>query len=261
MPKDSSLGSDWRQARHSVILGARFRARQANEPALAQFADAAALVRFMREPGSRVEKDAVLRALLAWARVEPLGARIVLEAIRPGLLNLSARLLRNAREKEELRSIVLLSAWEVIRRYPLERRPSRVAANLLLDTLKATLIELGRESEWSAIRSFATVEGEASSAPEEIDRDVDGLLKRAVTAGALSSEEAEVVLSSRFDGIDLAELARAAGISYNAMKMRRQRAERRLIVFLGYRPVPRGAQNRPSSLARVAGAGPLGPVG
>jgi DNA-directed RNA polymerase specialized sigma24 family protein len=152
----------------------------------------------------------------------------------------------SAREKEELRSIVLLSAWEVIRRYPLERRPRRVAANLLLDTLKATLIELGRESEWSAIRSFATIEGEASSAPEEIDRDVDGLLERAVAAGALTSEEAEAILSSRFDGTDLAELARGAGISYNAMKMRRQRAERRLIVFLGYRPVPRGQQNRPA---------------
>jgi DNA-directed RNA polymerase specialized sigma24 family protein len=261
MPIDNPLQSDWQQARHSVTLGVSFRARQVREPALARFPDVGALVRFMREPGSRGGKDAVLRALLSWARDEPLGARVVLETIRPGLLNLSARLLRTAREKEELRAIVLLSAWEVIRRYPLERRPSRVAANLLLDTLKATLVELGRESEWSAIRSFATVEREASSASEEIDRDVDGLLDRAVTAGALSHEEAEVILSSRFDGIDLVELARAAGVSYNAMKMRRQRAERRLIVFLGYRPVPRGQQNRPSSLARVAGAGPLGPVG
>ena len=84
MPMDSSLRSDWQQARHSVILGARFRAQQANEPALAQFADAGALVRFMRGPGSRVEKDAVLRALLAWARTEPLGARIVLEASSTG---------------------------------------------------------------------------------------------------------------------------------------------------------------------------------
>jgi DNA-directed RNA polymerase specialized sigma24 family protein len=261
MPMDSSLQSDWRQVRHSVILGAGFRARQVTEPALARFPDAGALVRFMREPASRVEKDAVLGALLSWARDEPLGARVVLETIRPGLLNLSARLMRNAREKEELRSIVLLAAWEVIRRYPLEHRPRRVAANLLLDTLKATLVELGRQSEWSAMRSFATVEAEASSVPEEIDRDVDGLLERAVAAGALSPEEAEVILSSRFDGIDLAELARAAGVSYNAMKVRRQRAERRLIVFLGYRPVPRGQQNRPSSLARVAGAGPLDPVG
>ncbi|HXM87491.1 MAG TPA: sigma-70 family RNA polymerase sigma factor [Solirubrobacteraceae bacterium] len=261
MSTDSSLRSDWQQARHSVILGARFRARQANEPELKRFADAGALVRFMRAPRSRVEKDAVLRALLSWARDEPLGARVVLETIRPGLLNLSGRLSRNAREKEELRSIVLLCAWEVIRRYPLGRRPRRVAANLLLDTLKAALAELGRESEWSAMRSFAVAESEALSEPEEIDRDVDGLLERAAEAGALSPEEAELILSSRFDGVDLAELARAAGISYNAMKVRRQRAERRLIVFLGYRPVPRGQQNRPSSLARVSGAGPLGPVG
>ena len=156
---------------------------------------------------------------------------------------------------------MLLAVWEGIRCYPLARRRRRVAANLLLDTMHRTLVELGRESAWLSVRSVASVERQSGRAPEEIDADVDALLDGAVGAGAVSAEEAELILASRIDGRELADLARTAGVSYNTMKLRRQRAERRLLVFLGYRPVPRGQQNRPFSLARVAGAGPQGPVG
>jgi DNA-directed RNA polymerase specialized sigma24 family protein len=208
----------------------------------------------MRAPGARAEKDAVLCALLRWARLEPIGARVVLEAIRPGLLNLSARIMRDAREREELWSAMFAAVWEGIRRYPVERRPRRVAANLLLDTLHLTLDQLGRESAWRNV-ALGSLDSDRRPAPEKFDGDVDGLLGDAVRACAISPDEAEVILSSRIDGVDLADLARSAGVSYNTMKLRRQRAERRLLLFLGFRPVPRGQQNRPSSLARVAGVG------
>jgi DNA-directed RNA polymerase specialized sigma24 family protein len=253
---DDSLESDWQQVAHSALFTDRFRVWRVKEPALTPFVDATALVRFMRRPGPRAAKDAALCALLTWAKDESIGARVVLEAIRPGLLNLSARIMRDAREREELRSTMYLAVWEGIRSYPLARRPRRVAANLLLDTMHRTLVELGRESAWLASRSFASGEGQPSTPPEEVDADVDSLLAAAVRSGAVSADEAEAILASRIDGIGLADLARCAGVSYNAMKMRRQRAERRLLVFLGYRPVPRGRQNRPSSLARVAGDGP-----
>ena len=256
------LDSDWQQVLRSRPQRARFSAWQLKEPALAQFADAGALVRFMRRPGSRAQKDAVLGALLTWARTEPIGARVVLEAIRPGLVNLGARILRDAREDEELWSTVFLAAWEGIRDYPLGQRPRRIAANLLLDTLRRTLVSLGRESEWRATCSFQGLARHDADVPEEdAGHDLDALLDEAVQAGAVTDEEAETVLSSRFDGVELSELARAAGLSYNAMKLRRQRAEKRLLVFLGYRPVPRGRQKRPSSFARVAGIGSQGPVG
>jgi DNA-directed RNA polymerase specialized sigma24 family protein len=260
-PSHDALQSDWQQVLHSPLLGARFRAWRVREPALARFIDAAALMRFMRGPGSRVEKDAVLCALLEWAKDESIGARVVLETIRPGLLNLSARIMRDTRERDELRATILLTVWEGIRRYPLARRPRRVAANLLLDALHRTLVELGRESAWLAARSFAGVESQDSGAPKEIDADVDALLDGAVRAGAVSTDEAEVILSTRIDGVELTDLARSTGVSYNTMKMRRQRAERRLLLFLGHRPVPRGRQRRPSLLARVAGAGPQDLVG
>ncbi len=280
-PVDNLL-SDWRQELTSPLLRARFRVWRDAEPALARFLDAAAVVRFLRGPGARAEKDAVLCALLAWARREPIGARVVLEAIRPGLLNLAVRLTRDAREPEATATTIFAAVWEGIRRYPLERRPRRVAANLLLDTLKVTLRELGRESAWRAawldlgyfdLDSSEEVEGsecgpapgEVAAAPElvaeDVDTlldsaDVDALLDGAVRACAITREEAEVILSSRFDGVELADLARSAGVSYNTMKVRRHRAERRLLLFIGYRPVTRGHQNWPSSFARVAGVGP-----
>ena len=262
MPRLSAnaLEGDWRRVICSESLSARFRQWQEREPALARFADVAALIRFMRARGSHAQKDAVLCALLVWAKHEPIGARVVLEAVRPGLLNLSARIARSARERDEVWAMMLLAIWEGIRCYPLARRPRRVAANLLLDTMHRTLVELGRESAWRAAWSFSGQESD-SEAPQEIDRDLDGLLERARRAGAVSAEEGELILSSRIDGVELAELARSAGISYGAMKMRRQRAERRLLLFLGQPRVPNRHRSSPSSLARVAGVGPQGPVG
>jgi hypothetical protein len=251
-----ALKSDWQYGLRSSQLNARFRVWQIKKPVLARFADPAAVVSFARGSASRADKDAVLGALLAWAKHEAIGAQMVLEIIRPGLLNLSSRIVRDAREREELCSMILLAVWEVIRNYPLARRPRRIAANLLLDTLHQTLAQVGAESAWRAAWSFTGVETRDGAAAQQADGDVDGLLDRAVRAGAVTAEEAELILRSRIDGVELAGLAHAAAVSYNAMKVRRQRAERRLLVFLGYRPVPRGRQNRPSSFARVAGDGP-----
>jgi DNA-directed RNA polymerase specialized sigma24 family protein len=257
MPVDN-LENDWSRELRSPAFRARFQAAKDAEPALSRFVDVAALVRFMRRPAERAEKDAVLCALLRWAKREPAGARVVLEAIRPGLLNMAGRLLSDARDAEELWATLLAAIWEGIRDYPLPRRTRRVAANLLLDTLHRALAVLGRESEW---RSMWVGFDHKTPAPEEVASDIEKLLDGAVRAGAISADEAEVICASRIDGVPLADLALAVGASYNTMKLRRQRAERRLLMFLGYRPVPRGQQNRPSSLARVTGAGSHGPVG
>lgn len=253
----NTLASDWNREQASPAFRARFtRARDA-EPMLSRFADAAALVRFMRRPAASAEKDAVLCALLVWAQREPAGARLVLETIRPGLLNMAGRLLSDSRDAEEVWAIILAAVWEGIRDYPLRRR-RRVAANLLLDTMHRTLVALGRESEW---RSMWVGYDSKTPAPEVVAGDVDELLDAAVRACAISADEAEVICASRIEGVPLADLAGLAGVSYNTMKLRRQRAERRLLMFLGYRPVPRGQQNRPLSLARVTGTGSHGPVG
>jgi DNA-directed RNA polymerase specialized sigma24 family protein len=254
----NTLANDWNRELRSPVFRARFRAAREAEPVLSRFVDAWALVRFMRRPAEPAEKDAVLCALLGWAKREPVGARVVLETIRPGLLNMACRLLSDTRDADELWAIIVAALWEGIRDYPLPRRRRRVAANLLLDAMHRTLVVLGRESEW---RSMWVGFDRKTPAPEAVEGDIDELLDGAVRACAISADEAEVICASRIDGVPLADLARSAGVSYNTMKLRRQRAERRLLMFLGYRPVPRGQQNRPLSLARVTGAGSHGPVG
>ncbi len=252
-----TLEADWQRELHRPLLHSRFRTRQAADPALSRFADLKALVRFMHKtPGAQAEKDRVLCALLVWAQQDPLGGRVALEAIRPGLLRLAGRLIGDAADHEELWAVLLDAAWERIRGYPVARRPRWVAANLLLDTLNQTVRTLHpryRRAQWVPCGlDIDPAYGDSSPAHRPADEgDVDGLLDRAVKAGALGREEAQIILRSRIDGVSVEELARAAGVSYNTMKLRRQRAERRLLVFFGHRPVPRGQQNRPFSSARV----------
>ncbi len=263
-PVDNLL-SDWRQELASPLLRARFDLWRGSEPALARFTDTAAVIRFLRGPGEPIEKDAVLLALLAWARREPVGGRVVLEAIQPGLLNLIVRLTRDARDPDTMAATIFASVWEGIRCYPLESRRRRVAANLLLDTLKRTLKVMGRESEWQARRVELNRAGGTAPTDEAEElrgaRNVVAVLVRAVEAGAITGEEATVILATRIDGCRLAEVAQSAGLSLNAMRVRRHRAERRLLLFLGYGRVMKRPQKRPLSVARVAGVGPQSPAG
>ncbi|MBS1868290.1 MAG: sigma-70 family RNA polymerase sigma factor [Actinobacteria bacterium] len=142
------------------------------------------------------------------------------------------------------------------RRHPsLERRPRRIAANLLLDTLRPTLraMRAARAGEPPTALESRELRPVWPTAAE--DGDLDALLAEAVAAGAITRKEAELVAVTRFDGVPLAHLAELGGQPYNRLKVRRQRAERRLLVWMGYRPVPRRPQNRHSSHVPVPGAG------
>jgi DNA-directed RNA polymerase specialized sigma24 family protein len=253
------LERDWQRESHGPLLRSRFRAWQDTEPALSRFEDPAALLRFLRGPGRNAEKDAALRALLVHARGEPIAGRVVLEAMQPGLKKLAGRILVDAREREELWSALMACAWERIRTYPVERRPRKIAANLLLDCLRGTLAALAGTRRAPALSAFSAL-GELE-APARCDGDVDALLAAARTAGAVSGEEAELILATRIDGVALSVLARSQEVSFDTLKHRRQRAERRLLFFLGHRPVPQRGANRPFSAARVAGVGPSGLAG
>ena len=94
----------------------------AREPALARFRSPDELIRFLLRPGPWAARDAVLAALLAQARVEPLAARVVLAALLPGLKRIAEEVILDARDREELWQLLLACAWERIRSYPLERR-------------------------------------------------------------------------------------------------------------------------------------------
>lgn len=245
------LDREW-QALASGALPARLRVWAREEPALAAFATPASLIRFLQSREAGRDKDAVLRALLAQSRVDPLAGRVVLQALGPGLKGVAKRIFLDADDVEQLWQLLLASAWEQIRTYPLERRPHRIAANLLLDSMRATLSELARERGRRAELPASPVVPHAAAATPAPD--VETVLARAVAAGAISAAEAELILRTRIDEQPLASVAREFGVSYNVLRVRLQRAERRLLLHLGISPVPRRRRKRPSLGARAIGA-------
>jgi DNA-directed RNA polymerase specialized sigma24 family protein len=230
---------------------------------LARFEHPDQLIAFLWErKASPVDKDRMLAALLRLSRSEPLAGRVVLQAMLPGLKALAAVFLKRdpagesepALEREELWQVLFVSMLERIKTYPLARRPERIAANLVLDTKHATLAEMQRaRSGYRELPRDEPLEPIAESAPYTAE-DVEAPLRRAVAARAISEADADLLLWVDVDGMPLREAAARLGISYNAAKIRRQRARRVLLMFLRpwtrnlyVRDDPKGASDRPSS--------------
>jgi DNA-directed RNA polymerase specialized sigma24 family protein len=250
-----ALGQEWQQlARGSLRV--RLRTWVLQEPALAPFAEPARLLTFLHGPAPWTEKDHLLLPLVRIARDEPLAARLVLQALLPGFKAIAGRVLHDRSERDDLWELLLAHAWTQIRRYPLERRPRRIAANLLLDTLNRTMRDLKLE------RSRRRHEVSKSSAVARQARDqrakVLPMLVAAVKAEAISSFEARLIFAVRIEQCPLAEIAAEERLAYNVLRVRLQRAERRLLLHLGCAAVPNRRAKGPSSHARVIDASRTG---
>ena len=253
------LERDWLRELAGPVLSEHMRQWRAQEPALRPFERPMSLLGYLGPATPARGKDVVLCALLRRAREDPLAARVVLQTLLPGLKRRFARILIDADEREELWSMLLERAWVRIRDYPVARLPWHIAGNLTLSAMRDVLRTLEKEGE----RASSTA-GEPSGAIPDRDQgvgDIDALLDAAAYAGAISVEEAELIARTRIDRVPLSQCARSAGVAYDALRVRRRRAERRLLLHLGVRDVRFGGSKRPVCSARVAGAGLSGSAG
>jgi hypothetical protein len=79
--------------------------------------------------------DHLLWRLVKIARTDDLAARIVLQRILPPVMAIIRRRYRVENQPiNDVATLVVSHAWEVIRTYPVERRPRKVASNLVRDT-------------------------------------------------------------------------------------------------------------------------------
>jgi hypothetical protein len=154
---------------------------------------------------------------------------------------------------------LLFHCWERICCYPLERRPTRIAANVVLDSLNQTTREFRRELRNRDRFGLELPEEHPAAAP--VDSDVVRLIAHAVASTAITAEEANLILRTRIDGIDLRALADASKVAYHTLKVRRLRAEKRLLLFLGHPGVTSRGSKALLSSARVIGAGLTGSAG
>jgi DNA-directed RNA polymerase specialized sigma24 family protein len=212
----------------------------AHETALARFETPDRLIAFLWNRRVRpAEKDAVLLALLRLARREELASQVVLRAMLPGLKALARRLLKRGPNGEEpvldreaVWELLFLEMLGRIKTYPLERRPGKVAANLLGDVKHAAYAKLDR-----ARTELEELPEEEPLKPDTILRprpgvDVEEPMRRAVAARAITATDAELLLLIGVDGLGLRESAERLGLPYNLARIRVQRARKRLLMFL-----------------------------
>jgi hypothetical protein len=165
--------------------------------------------------------DRRLATLVFRAGTDPEAARVVLQRLLPGLLAIARRRSQNDRRlTPEMYDELLANAWIVIRCYPIERRPSRVAANLLRDIEYQTFVRPAR------LRRVATtpIDEEIRSGHDERDEfrfdeapgsfaEVVALLRAAADAGM---EQDDLRLAA----------ALASGRSINHLAAQRSRTPR-----------------------------------
>ena len=184
---------------------------------------------------TKADADRAHAALAARAPADSTAARVLLQVLRPGLRNLGRRLALGG-SFDDVDHELLALAWERIRTYPIARRPSSIAANVLLDVRKAyvrgvvepqRLVPLGEvaEARWPTAPSAEHV---AIDGSDPSLRRAHARLVAAVGCGAITSLSATVVWRTRVQQDDDAEVAADLGIGVRTLQRRRQRAERQL---------------------------------
>lgn len=241
-------------ARRELALAfARWRA---NQPSLRRFQRPEELLVFLHGAAPD-QSDGPLLALLVLAADDRAAGRFVLQAILPALKAQARRLATRSTPREELWELLLFHAWEAICTYPVTRR-HRVAANLVLQVLHDTSRELKRSPQIAA-RTAARGPSFRHARVRPAQRAASGppprrLLHAAITAGVIRRRDAALILRTRLGDAELRRLAHSAGISYQALLKRRQRAEQAL---RRWPPLRANVRNhRPAVLTSTAHTGP-----
>ena len=86
------------------------------------------------------DNDEYLLLVVDLARTNPLAARIVLQRILPALSAVAGRHATNRHQRHAVLDDLVANAWPIIRKYPVQRRPRRIVANLVRDTSFETFV-------------------------------------------------------------------------------------------------------------------------
>lgn len=196
----------------------------AARPALRREPNLDALVCHINRRQDPARSDRTLAALIAIAAHDSLAARTALQAMLPGLKAVAATLQR-FEQLDEIAATLTATCWQRIRRYPIDRRPTKVALNLLYDTRHHTVRQL---------RPLLSAE----PLPDLSDRShLDGghpatdllvLLRDAVHGGVISADEATLIGATRMADLTFPALAKETGLAEATLRQRRLRAEHRL---------------------------------
>ena len=174
------------------------------------------------------DKDRLLRALVRLSQRscggEPRMAVIV--CLLPGIRS-AVRRYQDILGRSDAWGEMLVALWDQIGTFNLARRPSRVAANLLWDATNRLVRAVRRERAWLDHIEVGGAGEELAAADPFLchTEGLAGVLLDDSAGGVLAPTDALLISATRLAGIRLADAAVLLGISYEAAKKRRQRAE------------------------------------
>jgi hypothetical protein len=210
-------------------------ARMASWPSdLARYGDATRLLDAIgREGGlSMAASDHLLAVLIGVARTDTLAARIVLQRVIPGLVNAAVRRTSGRPdERQQMFDDLVATAWLVIRTFPIERRPAKIAVNVLRDAEYMTCVR--------PVRLRSSGELPVSGRPDDVHTGPCGLdgtgagrqpaaieLASVLRLGAESGvcrRDLAMLVAGSLEGHSAAEVARRFGVTVRTVRNRRVR--------------------------------------
>lgn len=233
-PLSRRLNADW----HRLLADRQVRRRLADQP-LAGHTDLASLLAATGHDRSvpMPLADAVLAEVIRVASTDDLAARVALQRVLPGLVSIAnRRAQRRPERRQEVFEELAASAWLVIRTYPLERRPAKIAVNVLRDAEYHLFVRPARLRSAAEVVTdlvehldarHAGIDGRPGLREAAAEVQVAELLDLAGEAG-LSDGDVALLREVYMEGRPLREVAERRGCTVRTVYNRREAATRRL---------------------------------
>ena len=238
------LDAEWRHLATSPTATAALARWGHLEPAIDGWADLDDLRTAVHDRTDLELGDRLLAALVRLAAVtghgDVLAARVVLQLLVPGAIRLGQSLTAMIGDPATSEAAVFAELTILIRTYPWQRRPRRIAANLLLDCRQRLIRYQNRSrAEISAGLALHDTPATATHAADSDDRlALHDLLWWARRRGILSRFEAQLLVASHVADIPMNQLATRFGRSRSTLFTIRASAEERLRKALTAGPAP-----------------------
>jgi hypothetical protein len=196
----------------------------------------AVLAATTREGGlSQADADQVLGAVVCHAATDDLAARLVLQRVVSGLVLAAVRRTRGrCPDRQRLFDDLVGTAWILIRTYPLERRPVKIAVNILRDAEYLTCVRprrlrssTERATDLAAAPLAAGLDGRPSQGRRHPADELAEVLAAGREAG-MPGEDLTLLRELYLDGRQSQDIARSLGVSPRTIYARRLAATARL---------------------------------
>lgn len=250
VPLFGTLLEEWVRLNSSRVAASTVQRWAADHPVLAGANRPADIVDAV-DAAPTERQDAILLALLRLTQAgEQLAGRILVQQMLPRLASLRWTIKTPIATSADYRHcqdrvhIIVATFWEIVATYPVERRPTRVAANLALDTLGHVCRIADRSPDLlphEPIDEGELLNRHAPQHPQlaaEQAEEMPAILRWATDTGVLTTQAAHLLNDIYAQGEAPLDYSRRTGISHASVKQQCLRAKRRLRAALDHKGRP-----------------------